>query len=172
MAKLSKQDKVDIIIEAMIENPGARHRRGFQKQIIEMFRTKYDERLNQGGISRLIQEAIKRLDKQDRYFMSKMEYQLQYQRLVAGLKVTQDNVAGMVSYEKGVILTNEQARLARELLQATKMLTAEQRKVLREMTQIDGHLKSIHEVRTDDPMGKALEMFFDNKTGKPKEDKK
>jgi hypothetical protein len=168
VAKLSKEDKIEIIIEAMIENPGARHRRGFQKKLVDMFDEQHSTKLDQGYCSRLVKEAVSRLDKNDRHFMSKQEYQLQYQRLVSDLKGIRDRVSRLTKNDEGVKLSAEQMRQVKDLLVATRALSAEQRMTLREMAGMDGHLKTINEHHLiDDGEGKSLEDFYDEQTGKP-----
>lgn len=173
MAKLSKEDKIEIIIEAMIENPGARHRRGFQTHLIDLFAQR-NTKLDQGYCSRLVKEAVERLAKNDKHFMAKMEYQLQYQRLVADLKSIRDKVSEITRNDEGVILSVKQMKMVKELLLATKMLSEEQRKTLREMAGMDGHLKTTHVLeRGDVQKGQDIEDFFDLKTGvNQKEEKK
>jgi hypothetical protein len=166
---LSREDKIDIIIEEMIENPGAHQRRGFQKHVIDVIKAKYDIKVDKSYMAKMMKVAITRIGQEDRYFMSKREYQLQYQRLLVELKKTQDKVLMTIGVDKIDNLTPEEKERVkerlREFVRETTTLTDTQRKMIREMAQLDGHLKDthVHEFG-DSEKGKSIEEYYDGKT--------
>jgi len=170
--KLTREDKIDLIIEAMIENPGARHRRGFQKNLIDAIHLKEGVKVDASQMAKMVKVAVERMSKDERYFMSKREYQLQHQRLLSELKKAQDRVMRALKVENIDQLSDKQRREYQQELRITirelANLSEAQRRTLHEMAQIDGHLKELHEHRVvDDKDGDELTRMFQDGKGKP-----
>ncbi len=146
---------MDIIIDAMIDNPGAVHRRGFQAALIRMFKKKpYYVEVDASYMCRLVKEARESLSRVQDHLYSKREYIMAHDRSRRVLKKALD------------------IAVKQEKLDKIVNIVGADRQVLREQEQLEGHLADkISLDFGDEKIGKSLEELFDRKAGRPRKAK-